>query len=77
MPWWLDLVLLVAAMALWFRSVRETDDVWALFIRALSVVAILVVLLGGHLLLLEALGVALALWLPSAARCDRGERRLG
>jgi len=75
MPWWLDLVLLAAAIALWFRSVRETDDVWALFIRGLSVVAILVVMLGGHALLLELLVLGVACWLPSATACERRSQR--
>lgn len=71
MPWWLDLVLLVAALLLWLRGSEYGDDVWSLFQRLLAVVAVLVVLLGGRQLLFELSALALALWLPSAARCDR------
>jgi len=41
--------------------------VWGLFQKLLGVAALLVVLLGGRLLVLELAGLALALWLPSAS----------
>ena len=68
MPWWLDLLLLAAAVALWLSGSAEPDDVWGLFQKLLAGVALVVVLLGGHLIPLELLALALALWLPSARR---------
>lgn len=67
MPWWFDLVLLGAGLVLWFSGFEERDDVWGLFQKLLGVAALLVVLLGGRLLVLELAGLALALWLPSAS----------
>ncbi|MFM9100433.1 MAG: hypothetical protein ACKOPS_03455 [Cyanobium sp.] len=75
MPWWLDLVLLALAVLLWGRGTAETDDTWELFQKLLAVVALLVVMLGGRLLVLELAAVVLALRLPSAARCERREER--
>ncbi|WP_050757083.1 hypothetical protein [Cyanobium sp. PCC 7001] len=67
MPWWLDLVLLVLAVVLWFTGSADRDDVWSLFQRMLAVVAVAVVLLGGRQIPLELVALAVALWLPSAS----------
>lgn len=67
MPWWLDIVLLIAAVALWASGSDERDEVWGLFQKMLGVAALLVVILGGRQIVLELLGLGLALWLPSAS----------
>lgn len=67
-PWWLDLILLAAAVLLWFTGTADSDDVWSLFQKLLAVVALAVVLLGGRQILLELLVLGVALWLPSARR---------
>jgi len=67
-PWWLDIVLLVASVALWASGTDERDDVWGLFQKMLGVAALLVVILGGRQILLELAGLGLALWLPSASQ---------
>ena len=66
MPWWLDGVLLVTAFLLWFAGSAHRDDVWGLLQKMLAVIGVLVVLLGGRQLLLEAAVLGLALWLPGA-----------
>ena len=66
MPLWLDIILLVAAVVLWSAGMAEGDDVWSLFQQLLGVIALLVVVLGGRLIVLELAGLALALWLPGA-----------
>lgn len=68
MPWWLDLLLLSAATALWCSGNANDDDVWSLFQKFLAAVALAVVLLGGRQIFLELLALGLALWLPSARR---------
>lgn len=67
MPWWMDIVLLLAAVALWASGSDERDEVWGLFQKMLGVAALLVVILGGRQIVLELLGLGLALWLPSAS----------
>lgn len=67
MPWWLDIVLLLASLALWTSGFNERDDVWGLFQKMLALAALLVVILGGRQLLLELAGLGLALWLPGAS----------
>lgn len=67
MPWWLDILLLLASLALWVSGTDERDDVWGLFQKMLGVAALLVVILGGRQIVLELAGLALALWLPSAS----------
>ena len=71
MPWWLDLVLMAVAALLWLKGSENMDDVWSVFLKALAVVAVIVVLLGGRQIVFEIAALGLALWLPSAARCDR------
>ena len=66
MPWWLDGVLLVAALLLWMGGSANRDDVWGLLQKMLAGIAVVVVLLGGRQMLLEALVLALALWIPGA-----------
>jgi hypothetical protein len=66
MPWWLDLLLLVTSLVLWLSGSGNRDDVWGLLQRMLAVVAAAVVLLGGRQMVLEALVLGLALWLPGA-----------
>lgn len=66
MPWWLDVLLLLTALFLWLSGSDNRDDVWGLLQCMLAVLAVAVVLLGGRLMLLEALVLALALWLPGA-----------
>lgn len=73
MPWWLDLLLLVAGAALWIGGSAQADDVWRVFQRFLAVVAVMVVLLGGRQIPLEVAALGLALWLPSARRCESRE----
>jgi hypothetical protein len=62
----LDLLLLVTALVLWLSGSGNRDDVWGLLQRMLAVVAAAVVLLGGRQMVLEALVLGLALWLPGA-----------
>ena len=66
MPWWLDSVLLLSALALWLSGRRNRDDVWGLLQKMLALIAVVVVLLGGRQMLLESALLALALWLPGA-----------
>ena len=66
MPWWLDGVLLVVALVLWLSGNSNRDDVWGLLQKLLAGVAVVVVLLGGRQILLEALVLAVALWIPGA-----------
>jgi hypothetical protein len=66
MPWWLDGVLLLTALLLWFAGSAHPDDVWGLLQKMLAVIAVAVVLLGGRQMLLEAAVLAVALWLPGA-----------
>ena len=66
MPLWLDIILLVAAVVLWGAGMAEGDDVWSMFEQLLGVTALLVVVFGGRLIVLELAGLALAIWLPGA-----------
>ena len=68
MPWWLDLLLLGAAVALGFSGSADPDDVWGLFQKLLAAVALAAVLLGGRQIPLELLALGVALRLPSARR---------
>lgn len=66
MPWWLDGVLLISALLLWFFGSAHRDDVWGLLQKILAVVGVAVVLLGGRQMVLEIVVLVFALWLPSA-----------
>ncbi|MEB3200330.1 MAG: hypothetical protein VKK62_07370 [Synechococcaceae cyanobacterium] len=66
-----DILLLISAAILVLRSSSETDDVWALCLRALAVVATLTVATGERGLPLVVGLLGLALWLPSANRAER------
>jgi hypothetical protein len=74
MPWWIDLVLLLAGALLWIVGDNHGDDAIGLLEKILAVAAILVVLLGGRWLPLELAVVVLALCLPNASRFERGPR---
>ncbi|MEB3259012.1 MAG: hypothetical protein VKP63_00100 [Cyanobacteriota bacterium] len=74
MPWWMDLLLLGVGLTLWLLGDNHSDDVIGLLEKILGVAAVLVVLLSGRWLLLEAATLALALWLPSASRFEEGPR---
>lgn len=71
LSWWSELLLLALAAALWSRGTAQRDEVIGLFVRFLALVLLLVVLIAGRPLLLELALLALALWLPSAVRCER------
>lgn len=64
MPLWLDATLLLVAPLLWFSGSRNRDDVWELLQKLLAAIAVMVVLLGGRLMVLELLVVLLALRIP-------------
>jgi len=74
MPWWFDLVLLVAGVVLWIEGSNHQDDTIGLLEKIVATAAVMVVLLGGRWLPLEIAALALALWLPSADRFERGPR---
>jgi hypothetical protein len=74
MPWWMDLLLLGVGLTLWLLGDNHRDDVIGLLEKILGVAAVLVVLLSGRWLLLEAATLALALWLPGASRFEEGPR---
>jgi hypothetical protein len=74
MPWWMDLVLLLAGGLLWIVGDNHGDDTIGLLEKIIAVAAILVVLLGGRWLPLEVAALVLALLLPNASRFERGPR---
>ena len=74
MSWWLVLFFLGLAAVLWRRGLAHRDDVIGLFTKFLAVVVVVVVVVAGQPLLLELCLLALALWLPSALRCERQSR---
>ena len=71
MAWWLELILLLSSATLWYRGLSQRDDVIGLLMKLIGTVCLLVVLIAGRPLLLEAGLLAVALWLPSALRCER------
>lgn len=75
MTGWSHFLLLLLAFGLWWRGCADRDEVFGLFVRFLAVVVVLVLLIAGRPLLLELALLALALWLPSALRCEARERR--
>jgi len=74
MPWWIDAVILLVSGVLWLQAFVQGDEVIALLEKILAVAALMVVVLGARPLPLLVCGVALALWLPSAASFERRER---
>ena len=74
MPWWLDVVLLSAAVLLWSLGSSHEDEVIGLLEKILAVAALFVVLLGGRQIPLELAALAIAFWLPSAARIEHQHR---
>jgi hypothetical protein len=70
----MDLVLLVAGVVLWMEGTNQQDDTIGLLEKILATAAVMVVLLGGRWLPLEFAALGLALWLPSAARFEKGPR---
>jgi hypothetical protein len=66
MPLWLTLLLLSLSAVLWSKGYGNRDDVIGMLELLLASAALLVVLFAGHHLLLELVGLALALWLPRA-----------
>ncbi len=75
MPWWLDVLLLSAAVLLWWSGCSNRDDVWSLLQKLLAAVALAVVLLGGRQIVLELIALAVALWLPGANSPRLASRR--
>jgi hypothetical protein len=69
--WLTDLVLLLAAVALWIRGSTETDEAWSLFLRSVAFLDLAFLAFGTGQLLIELPLLALALALPSAARIER------
>jgi hypothetical protein len=70
MPWWLTFALLALTVVFWSQAASQRDDVIALFLKLLAVVALMVVVLGGRPLALELALLVLAFRLPGAARFD-------
>lgn len=66
MPIWVMALLLAASALLWLLGTANSDDVIGLLERILALGALAVVLLVARPVLLEVLGVGLALWLPRA-----------
>ena len=66
MSWSVSLLLLLIAAVLWFGGTASSDDVFGLLAKIIGTVLLLVVVLFGHQLPLEVLGLALALSLPAA-----------
>nr|WP_259736281.1 hypothetical protein [Synechococcus sp. CS-1329] len=66
MPLWVTLGLLAASALLWLLGTANGDDVIGLLERLLALGALAVVLFVARPLLLEIVGVAVALWLPRA-----------
>ena len=67
----IDLLLMLAAWLLVSRSLSERDEVWALCLRMLSVLAVLAVITNERGLPLSVLLLGFALWLPGANRYEK------
>ena len=67
----IDLLLMLAAWLLVSRSLSERDEVWALCLRMLSVLAVLAVISNERGLPLSLLLLGFALWLPGANRYEK------
>jgi hypothetical protein len=68
MPWWSTLICLLLAAQLWASSLRNLDDVIGLLEKILATTLALVVLVVGHNIMLELVGLLVALGLPMARR---------
>ena len=66
MPWWSTLICLVLAAQLWASSLRNLDDVIGLLEKILAATLTIVVLLVGQNIVLELVGLLVALSLPMA-----------
>ena len=66
MPWWSTLVCLLLAAQLWVSSLRNLDDVIGLLEKILAATLAIVVLVVGQNVLLELVGLLVALSLPMA-----------
>ena len=66
MSWSVSLLFLSISAVLWFAGNATSDDVFGLLAKIIGTVFGLVVILFGHQLPLELLGLLLALSLPAA-----------
>lgn len=66
MNWMVSLLLLVLAAVLWLGGAASSDDVFGMLAKIIGTVLALVVLIFGHQVPLELLGLLLALSLPAA-----------
>ena len=66
MPWWSTLICLVLAAQLWASSLRNLDDVIGLLEKILAATLAIVVLVVGRNIVLELVGLLVALSLPMA-----------
>jgi len=71
MSWWTDLLLILLALGLWVRGMAHRDEVLGLFVKFLAILVAVVLLLAGRAVPLQLALLGLALWLPSARRCER------
>lgn len=72
MSWWTFLLIFLGGIGLLIAGLANSDDVFGMLQKIIGLAMVLVAICSGHLLPLELVGVALALWLPGAARFDRG-----
>jgi hypothetical protein len=72
MPWWMFLLVFLAGVFLIMVGLTNSDDVFGLLQKIIGLVMVVVAMLSGHLVPLELAGLAVAIWLPAAARFDRG-----
>jgi hypothetical protein len=72
MPWWMFLLVFIIGVSLILVGLNNSDDVFGLLQKIVGVLMVVVAMLSGHLVPIELAGLALALWLPAAARFDRG-----
>jgi hypothetical protein len=66
MPVWVILLLLSASALLWLLGTSNGDDVIGLLERLIALGGLAVVVFVARPLLLEIIGVSVALWLPRA-----------
>ena len=72
MPWWMFLLVFLGGVFLIMVGLANSDDVFGLLQKIIGLVMVVVAMLSGHLVPLELAGLAVAIWLPAAARFDRG-----